>query len=439
MRYYQASCTDIDPVEQTVLCEATVGKTTSVQKFKLKYDKLVVAVGSVNNTFGTPGVYENCHFLKEASDADRIRKGVLECFEAAALPGVSADERKTLLTFVVVGGGPTGVEFAAELNDFVKDDVAKYFPFLKGEIQIRIVELLDHILNTYDMKVSDYTEKHFKREAIDVLTKTRVLAVEPNAVVVRPTGGTEDVRIPFGLCVWSTGIGTTALVTQIRSKLATVQTNRRALLTDEYLNVLGTSNVFALGDCATINQARLLDRMTELFHEADTNRDGRVSLAELRRLVAQNQHKFSQLAFYQQKVEELFLVANPDKKGALTEEQFRFVLTEADKRVTSLPATAAVASQQGHYLGKYLNAHANAQTMSADGEGFHYKHLGSLAYVGGEKAVADLTGHVVLGGWGAWWLWRSFYWSEQFTVRNQFLVALDWLKTSFFGRDVAKQ
>lgn len=80
---------------------------------------LLLQVGSVNTTFGIPGVQEHCMFFKSIEDANRLRTRVTECFETANLPSTTDAERRKLLTFVVVGGGPTGVEVAAELYDIV--------------------------------------------------------------------------------------------------------------------------------------------------------------------------------------------------------------------------------------------------------------------------------------------------------------------------------
>lgn len=77
-------------------------------EFTLNYDLLIVAVGAQNNTFNTPGVERNCHFLKSINDVNAIRNNILDCFETAAMKGRSDDEIKQLLHFVVVGGGPTG-------------------------------------------------------------------------------------------------------------------------------------------------------------------------------------------------------------------------------------------------------------------------------------------------------------------------------------------
>ncbi len=83
--------------------------------FDMNYDILVVAIGSENNTFNTPGVKEHAHLLKEIPDARRIRSAISDAFESAMTPSQSTEERKRLLNFVVVGGGPTGVEIAAEV------------------------------------------------------------------------------------------------------------------------------------------------------------------------------------------------------------------------------------------------------------------------------------------------------------------------------------
>lgn len=94
----------------------------------MDYDYLIVAVGARVNTFNTPCVEENCHFLKEVEDAKRIRRSVIDCFKKSSLPNISEEEKRKHLHFVVVGGGPTGVDFTAELHDFVKEDISKLYP-----------------------------------------------------------------------------------------------------------------------------------------------------------------------------------------------------------------------------------------------------------------------------------------------------------------------
>lgn len=88
--------------------------------------------------------------FQEVEDALKIRRSVIDCFEKASLPNVSEDERKRMLQFVVVGGGPTGVEFAAELHDFVSEDLVKLYPSVKDLVKITLLEATDHILNMYN-------------------------------------------------------------------------------------------------------------------------------------------------------------------------------------------------------------------------------------------------------------------------------------------------
>ena len=91
-------------------------------KKQVPYDTLVLAPGAKSNTFNTPGVEQYCHFLKEMSQARQIRNAILDAFETAVICQ-DEKERARLLTFVIIGGGPTGVEFSAELTDFIADEL----------------------------------------------------------------------------------------------------------------------------------------------------------------------------------------------------------------------------------------------------------------------------------------------------------------------------
>lgn len=84
---------------------------------------------------------------QEVEDAQKIRRTVIDCFERASLPNVSDEERKRILHFAIVGGGPTGVEFAASLHDFVNEDLVKLYPGIKDSVKITLLEAGDHILS----------------------------------------------------------------------------------------------------------------------------------------------------------------------------------------------------------------------------------------------------------------------------------------------------
>ena len=147
-RYVEAEVTFIDPERKRVRCQgATPLVLEGKEVFDVDYDYLVLAVGACVNTFNTPGVTENCHFLKEVKDAERIRESVVDCFERASLPLATEEEKRRLLRFVVVGGGPTGVEFSAELHDLICHDLMKLYPGLAEMATVTLIQSGDHILN----------------------------------------------------------------------------------------------------------------------------------------------------------------------------------------------------------------------------------------------------------------------------------------------------
>jgi NADH:ubiquinone reductase (non-electrogenic) len=108
--FYEAVCTSVDTERRELV--ACFPKDAGLDEacFRMSYDLLVVGVGSVNNTFGIKGVDEHCVYFKTIDDALKLRRRVSECFERAALPATTESERRRLLSFVIVGGGPTGVE-----------------------------------------------------------------------------------------------------------------------------------------------------------------------------------------------------------------------------------------------------------------------------------------------------------------------------------------
>ncbi|HET9870169.1 MAG TPA: FAD-dependent oxidoreductase [bacterium] len=244
MRYFQASSRALDPAAKTVRCVSAIDQTA----FEVPYDLLVVAVGAKVNTFGIAGVAENALFLKTIDDARRIRRRVIECFEQASQPNLDDDKRRQLLHFVSVGGGPTGVEFAAELNDFVTDELKAAFPALFPLARITVVDAADHILSAFDASLSRFTSDHFKRRNIQVLSKVRVTEVARDSL--RLNNG-ETLR--FGLLVWSTGIGPTIAA----NNFPLPKDKASRILTDPTLKVKGFEDVYALGDCAFVGDQGL--------------------------------------------------------------------------------------------------------------------------------------------------------------------------------------
>lgn len=175
IKFWEAECVKIDAAGKKVFCRSNIENLVGSGEFSLDYDFLVVSVGAQVNTFNTPGVKENCHFLKvsllvlcrivksllfpqliqnvlynrlkDVEDAQKIRLSVIDCLEKAVLPSLSEEEQRSNLHFVIVGGGPTGVEFAAELHDFIQEDLIKLYPTVKDKVKITLIQSGDHILN----------------------------------------------------------------------------------------------------------------------------------------------------------------------------------------------------------------------------------------------------------------------------------------------------
>jgi NADH:ubiquinone reductase (non-electrogenic) len=204
--FHEAECIKIDPENKQVICK-DVSELDFERKpeFALDYDYLVIAVGATSNTFGTKGVDEYCHFLKDVEDAEKIREQIVDIFETASLPHLSPEVRRNLLSFVVVGGGPTGVEFSAELHDLVHEDLLCLYPHLKDSVTITLVQSGDHILNTFDKRISQFAEKKFRRDRVHVKIGCRVLEVTNKHIRFKSKDTGQLVDVPYGMIVWATG------------------------------------------------------------------------------------------------------------------------------------------------------------------------------------------------------------------------------------------
>ncbi|XP_012572488.1 external alternative NAD(P)H-ubiquinone oxidoreductase B2, mitochondrial-like [Cicer arietinum] len=453
-RFSEAECIKIDAVNRKVYCRSNINNNLNAkEEFVVDYDYLIIAVGANVNTFNTPGVTENCHFLKEVEDAQKIRRTVIDCFERASLPSVSEEERKRILHFAIVGGGPTGVEFAAALHDFVREDLVKLYPGVKDFVKITLLEAGGHILSMFDKRITAFAEDKFQREGIDVKTGSMVVKVSDREISTKEMkNGGEITTIPYGMAVWSTGIGTRPFIKDFMTQIG--QINRRAIATDEWLRVEGTNNVYALGDCGTINQRKVMEDIAAIFKKADADNSGTLTVKECQEVINDICERYPQVELYL-KSKQMHSIADllkeskvDDKKESieLNIEELKTALANVDSQMKFLPATAQVASQQGTYLAKCFNRMEECE-KNPEGpirfreEGrhrfkpFRYKHLGQFAPLGGEETAAQLPGDWVSIGHSSQWLWYSVYASKQVSWRTRALVVSDWMKRFIFGRD----
>jgi len=437
VKFYEAVCTSIDTQNNTITCEDSSALKPNDPQFSLNYDYLVMSIGSGTNTFNTPGVEENCFFVKQITDAAKLKNHILDCFETASLPHLSEEERRKFLHFVVVGGGPTGVEFAAELQDFILEDLKHYYGAVMPYVKVTLVHSNDHLLNTYSAEISQMTDNTFLRQGINTLFSARVTKVTPESVSVFDKSAGQTIEYPSATCVWATGISQTPLATQLSSSLAEYQKNHRALTTNEHLRVLGTNNVFALGDCATVDQRKLYSTWTSLFEKADKDGNGLLTLEEFHSFAKSVSKEYPQMKVIFPRLEAIFQEHDKDQSGELSTKEFSALLAAVDKELTAFPATAQVASQQGKYVAQLFNHHLAKENSLDNAKPFKYNHMGSFAYVGGNVAVLDLES-IKLGGFVAWIMWRGAYLNQQFSVRSMISIAYDWCSTHVLGRDTSR-
>jgi NADH dehydrogenase len=322
---------------------------------------------------------------------------------------------------------------------------------------VHIIQSRSHILNTYDEALSKYAEERFARDQVDVLTNSRVKEVLPDKIIFTQKGENGELvtkELPSGFCLWSTGVSQADLCKRIAAKLGDVQNNRHALETDTHLRLNGTplGDVYAIGDCATV-QNNVADNIISFlrglaFKHGKDPETLELHFNDWRNVAADVKRRFPQAVAHLRRLDKLFNDFDKDQSGTLDFGELRELLGQIDSKLTSLPATAQRANQQGVYLGKKFNKLAKAapglsmndirdgDLDSACYKAFEYHHLGSLAYVG-NSAVFDLGGGWGLtGGLWAVYAWRSVYFAQSVGVRTRVLMAMDWLKRGLFGRDL---
>lgn len=238
--------------------------------------------------------------------------------------------------------------------------------------------------------------------------------------------------MPFGVCVWSTGVVPNALIPIIAKKIPG-QTSRAGLLTDACMKVKGTDNIYAIGDCSIIEQKAIAGRMAELFAEADVNKDGNLSFKEFRSWLKAVTTEYPQLKPLSHNLKQAFRDADTDGSGQLDPQEFELVLQAADAGMKNLPTTAQVAAQEGAYLGTEFKRMAKGKSPKP----FKYRQLAQFAYIGKDNAIGEVP-FFKGGGMAVFMMWKGVYIGYQQSWSNMFSVLFFWTKAYFLGRDVSR-
>jgi NADH dehydrogenase len=234
---------DLDAKTVTLTAGATEDGVPEAQQ-TIQADQIVIALGSVTNYHDLPGVRENSLAIKSLADAAAIRNRALALLERADSEA-DPEERRALLTVVVGGGGFSGVETMASLNDLLRDGV-RDFPNLREEdIKCSLVQPGKRLLPELDENLASYAQRELQKRGVDVRLNTEIDSAGPDFVQLK-----NGPRIPSHLLVWAAGVKPSPVVEKLDCKRG----HHGGIVVDECCAVVGHPGIWAIGDCAEVPQ-----------------------------------------------------------------------------------------------------------------------------------------------------------------------------------------
>jgi NADH dehydrogenase FAD-containing subunit len=429
--YLEGKATSVNVANRTVtvklnslLTEIREGEPPEIV---IPYDHLVVSVGSQIDDKGVPGAEKTLR-LKTTDDARRLRQAVGECFEYSSRPDVAgpemAAERRKRSTFLIVGGGPTGVETAGELHDLAVDITRPnngVYPNLKDDIRVVVVHSGPSLVPQFEERLRDEALKSLEKKGVEVILNTYVTEVgdgwaklstkkiDENGDVV----GREESIIDTGLTVWAAGTKPVPFVDDLLQQLPKEARNRDGRVkVDKFMRPImmdekSLGSVLVLGDAAA-------------FPEGDENIAQQATLPQTAQVAGQQGAYLARLLNRGYELD----VTPPSLPSSVSGESTFY--SKPTGNVFDDPA---------------MNAWLEMRDLTT-ADPFVFLNLGILAYLGGGEALSQVQlGDVhVFSYFGsvAFVLWRSVYLVKQVATRNRVLVTFDWIKSALFGRDMTR-
>lgn len=221
------------------------GETVITAQGPVPYDYLILATGSEARFFGIPGAQDATFTMKSMADGVDLRNHMLSKFEEASRERDS-ERRRRLLTFVVIGGGPSGVEYAGALMELIAGPLARDYPnFCVDDARVVLVEAMPSLLGAMPQKLGRYSAERLQKMGVEVLLDTAVAEVTPHAVTL--ANGTS---IATETAVWTAGVGGEGIAG--RSGMQTKPNNTVSVLPT--LQIADEPNVYVVGDLAAFEQ-----------------------------------------------------------------------------------------------------------------------------------------------------------------------------------------
>ena len=241
-RFFQAKIGSIDVDNQKV----TITRTFDNNQKILEYDYLVLALGGKTNFFGNKNIEQNSLTIKTLGDAIGIRNHLISMLENADQEE-DPEKKLNFITFVVVGGGFSGVETVGEINDFVRESAEKFYRNIEQErIRVILVSAGESILPEIG-DLGKYALESLKKNGVEIFTKTKL--IDAGVDFAELDNGE---KISTMTTIWAGG----NKVDSVISELETEHDKGGRVIVDKYLKLKNHPNIFALGDCALITDSR---------------------------------------------------------------------------------------------------------------------------------------------------------------------------------------
>ncbi|KAL1979543.1 hypothetical protein VTN96DRAFT_5590 [Rasamsonia emersonii] len=385
------------------------------ERFEIPYDKLVIAVGCMSQTFNTPGVRENAMFFRDVGDSKRVKRRVRECFELAILPTTSEEMQRYLLHFAIVGAGPTGTELAATLRDFIVRDMDRLYPALRGKARITLYDIAPKVLSMFDESLSRYAMETMRKEGIEIKTAHHVQELrwgvpytdgphemDPKGCLTLKTQ--EEGEVGVGLCVWATGNAMNKFIKSL----------------DVVKEFPTSSVVLKSGE----PPSAVAESSSGAWHVKKAPRTGALL------------------------VDGHFRVQLESEQGQTAVLQDVFAIGDNAMLETGAPPmTAQAAKQEAKWLAERLNKRDLEKT-----DNFSFRNMGMLAYIGDANALMQIphdrwnngarkiNGYLPEGlrGRTAWLVWKLAYLSMSLSWRNRCRILFRWIVNRLFGTDISR-
>ena len=236
MRFVLGTASHIDPEQKVVHWTGPEGSAGQVG-----YDRLILTVGSVNKLLPIPGIADYAHGFRSIAEAMYLYDQIIRQLELASV-AADPEERRARCTFVVVGGGYTGTEVAAQ-GQLLTTRLARALPGLAGQpIRWLLLDTAPRLLPELDPRLSRTAERVLQRRGVDVLTGQSV-AEAGDGYVQLSTGE----KVPTHSLIWCVGVRPDPFVDGLN-----MATNRGRLVVDEFMAVPGAPDIYACGDCAAV-------------------------------------------------------------------------------------------------------------------------------------------------------------------------------------------